>query len=207
MRQQIYHGGNPPQHKLHICRTYAKQVKGRDDKGIQENDHQDKIIRLAGLRLKKHTLDNKAPEAFKQCIHEQQMQCELVPPGNHQCNQAEHAIQTFKVHLILILAGIDDKFPLSLWCQFLKLTKSTLNILCQSKVAPKISAYTQVHGPHAYMANPFAPLGCAIQAHVNPEDRRTWDIGSNVGFLPWHVYGTSPVFPGVHHKNTGNTDQ
>jgi hypothetical protein len=28
-------------------------------------------MRMAGLRLKKHTLDNKASEAFKQCIQEQ----------------------------------------------------------------------------------------------------------------------------------------
>ena len=45
-------------------------------------------MRLAGLGLKKHILDNKALEAFKQCIQEQQMQYELVPPGNHQHNQA-----------------------------------------------------------------------------------------------------------------------
>jgi hypothetical protein len=40
-------------------------------------------IRLAGLGLKKHTLDNKASEAFKQCIQVQQMLYELVPLGNH----------------------------------------------------------------------------------------------------------------------------
>jgi hypothetical protein len=45
-------------------------------------------MRLAGLGLKKHTLDNKALEAFKQCIQEQQMQYKLAPPGNHRCNQA-----------------------------------------------------------------------------------------------------------------------
>jgi hypothetical protein len=43
-------------------------------------------MRLTGLGLKKHTLDNKALEAFKQCIQEQQMQYKLVPLGNHQCN-------------------------------------------------------------------------------------------------------------------------
>jgi hypothetical protein len=71
-------------------------------------------IRLAGLGLKTHTFDNKALEVFKQCIQEQQMQYKLVPPGNHQHNQAEHAIQTFKAQFISILADVDDKFPLSL---------------------------------------------------------------------------------------------
>jgi hypothetical protein len=32
------------------------------------------------------------------------------------------------------------------------------------------------------MKKPFAPLGYAIQAHVKPEDRRTWDTQSDVGF-------------------------
>ncbi len=107
-------------------------------------------MRLAGLGLKKHTLDNKASEAFKQCIKEQQMTCKLVPPGNHQLNQAERAIQTFKAQFISIFAGINDKFPLSLWCHLLEPTELTLNLLHQSKVAPKISAYAHVHGPHNY---------------------------------------------------------
>jgi hypothetical protein len=120
-------------------------------------------MRLAGLRLKKHTLDNKALEAFKQCIQEQQMQYKLVPLGNHQCNQAKRAIQTFKVHFISILAGVDDKFQLTLWCHLLKPTELTLNLLHQLKIAPKISAYAHIHGPHDYMKKPFAPLGYAIQ--------------------------------------------
>ncbi len=139
-------------------------------------------MRLTGLGLKKHTLDNKALEAFKQCIKKQQMQYELVPLGNHQCNQAERAVQTFKAHFILILAGIDYKFPLSLRCHLLKQTKLTLNLLHQSKVASKISAYAHVHRSHNYMKKPFAPLGCTIQAQVEPEDHRTWDTQSDMGF-------------------------
>ncbi len=51
-------------------------------------------MRLAGFGLKEHKLDNKASEAFKQCIQEQQMQYKLVPSGNYQSNQAEHALQS-----------------------------------------------------------------------------------------------------------------
>ncbi len=71
-------------------------------------------MKSAGLGLRKHMLDNEASDAFKQYIHQQQIQFELVPPGNHRRNQAERAIQTFKVHFISILAGVDNKFPLSL---------------------------------------------------------------------------------------------
>ena len=139
-------------------------------------------MRMAGLGIKKHTLDNKALEAFKQCIRQKQIEFELVPPGNHKRNQAERAIQTFKAHFIAILAGVDNKFPLSLWCHLLEPTEITLNLLRQSKMVPKISAFAHVHGHHDYMKKPFAPLGCAIKAHVKPDDRRTWDARSDARF-------------------------
>jgi hypothetical protein len=51
---------------------------------------------------------------MKACIKENNMDYKLVPPGQHRQNQAEQAIQTFNAHFISILAGINDKFPLSL---------------------------------------------------------------------------------------------
>jgi hypothetical protein len=63
-------------------------------------------MKAAGLGLRKHTLDNEALDAFKQYIRQQQIQFELVPPGNHRRNQAERAIQTFKVHFISILGQV-----------------------------------------------------------------------------------------------------
>ncbi len=89
-------------------------------------------MRMAGLGIEKHTLDNEASDALKQCFCKQEIQFELVPPGNHRQNQVKHTIQTFKVHFIAILAGIDVKFPLSLWCHLLKTTELTLNLLRQS---------------------------------------------------------------------------
>jgi hypothetical protein len=69
-------------------------------------------MRIAGLGIKKHTLDNEASNALKQYIHQQQIQFELVPPGNHRRNQAERAIQTFKAHVIarMSLCEISDFF-------------------------------------------------------------------------------------------------
>ena len=101
------------------------------------------------------------------------MKYKLVPPENHQQNLAEREIQTFKAHFIAILAGIGDKFPLSMWCYLLEPTELTLNLLRQSKIVPKISAYVHIHRLHNYMKKPLAPLGCAIHAHVKPEDRCT----------------------------------
>jgi hypothetical protein len=57
-----------------------------------------------------------------------------------------------------------------------------LNLLWQSNVAPKISAFAHVYGHHDYMKKPFAPLGCAIHSHVKPNDHRSWDARANAGF-------------------------
>jgi hypothetical protein len=106
----------------------------------------------------------------------------LVPPGQHRQNQAEWAIQTFKAHFISILAGVDDKFCLSLWCHLLKPTELTLNLLCQSRVAPKILAFAHVHSTHNYMQKPFALIGCAVRTHVKPDNHLSWDTRSEPGF-------------------------
>jgi hypothetical protein len=107
---------------------------------------------------------------------------ELVPPDNHQQNVAEREIQTFKHHFVLILSGVDDSFLLSLWCHLVRPAEFTVNLLRQSNVAPKVSAYAHVHGQHDYMRQPFAPLGCAVMAHVKPKNRRTWDVHVDKGF-------------------------
>jgi hypothetical protein len=103
------------------------------------------------------------------------MMHELVPPDNHRSNLAERAIQTFKHHFISILSGVDDKFPLSLWCALLEQMELTMNLLRQSNVVPKILAFAHIHGHHNYMKKPFAPIGCSVQVHVKPKNRWTWD--------------------------------
>ena len=106
---------------------------------------------LAGLGLKHHRLDNECSENFKKAIQSNNMTHELVPPDCHRRNMTERAIQMFKNHFVTILSGVDDKFPLSLWCHLVRPAELTVNLLRQSNVAPKISAYAHVHGQHDYM--------------------------------------------------------
>ncbi len=139
-------------------------------------------MRTVGLGLKKHIFNNEAIKTFKAKIKENKMEYELIPPGNHQRNQAKRAIQTFTAHFISILTGVDDRFPLSLWCYLLEPMELTLNLLWQSNVAPKISAFTHVHGHHNYLKKPFAPLGCTFHSHVKPDDCKSWDARADAGF-------------------------
>jgi hypothetical protein len=87
-----------------------------------------------------HILDNKISETYKAEI-KKNCTMQLVPPGNHQQNLAERAIQTFKNHFKAITAGVDNNFPMNLWDRLLPQTVLTLNLLQQSNIAPTVSAY------------------------------------------------------------------
>jgi hypothetical protein len=139
-------------------------------------------MHVAHLGLKHDRLDNEASTAFKECKRDNGMTHNLAPPGNHRCNLAERVIQTFQHHFISILSRVDNIFPLSLWCHLLGPAELTVNLLRQSNVTPKILAYAHVHGQHNYMRKPFAHLGCAVQAHVKPDARQTWDTHSKARF-------------------------
>ena len=126
---------------IHLNSNYifAEPMKNRTE-GEMIRVHE-KIInqmKAAGLGIKKQILDNECSTALKSCIQGSGIEYELVPPVQHRRNQAERAIQTFKAHFISILAGINDKFPLSLWCHLLEPTELTLNLLRQSRVAPNV---------------------------------------------------------------------
>ena len=102
------------------------------------------------------------------------MQYQLVPPHDHRRNIAEKAIQVFKAHFISILCGADKSFPLHLWDRLLGQAEHTLNMLRISKMTPTVSAYAYLWGKHNNNANPFAPLGCKVDAHITPGTKETW---------------------------------
>ncbi len=99
---------------------------------------------------------------------------QLVPPDNHRHNLAERAIQTFKCHFKVVLAGIDDSFPKRLWDKLLPQTVLTLNLLRQANAAPTVSEYQYVRGSFDYNKMPMAPMGCAVQIYKSRERRGMW---------------------------------
>jgi hypothetical protein len=40
-------------------------------------------------------------------------------------------------------------------------------------MTPSVSAYAYLWGKHDYNANPFAPLGCKVEAHITSDNRET----------------------------------
>jgi hypothetical protein len=78
-----------------------------------------KRMRKTNLTIKKHILNNKASTNYKEAIANNKVEYKLIPPNNHQQNQAESAIQTFKAHFITIMCGVENSFPMNLWCKLL----------------------------------------------------------------------------------------
>jgi hypothetical protein len=45
-----------------------------------------------------------------------------------------------------------------------------------------VSAYTYLYGQHDYNSNPFAPLGCKVEAQVVPEICKIWAPNTASGY-------------------------
>ena len=143
-------------------------------------------VKVAGIVLKKHVLDNKCSNNMKNIVQET-CRLELVQPYCLCCNVAEVAIKNFKAHFISILAGVDDDFPIRQWDKLLTQAELTLNLLRQANANPKLSAYSYLFGNFDYNRLPLAPLGCAVQVHVPPERRTSWGSAhAKVGTLVAH---------------------
>ncbi len=151
----------------------------------------------AGVTPKQHILDNKCSEEFKATIRKNNMTFQLVPPHDHWRNIAEKAIQTFKGHFISILCRTDKNFPLHLWCRLLPQAENTLNMLLSTQVAPNVSAYAYLWGQHNFNANPFTPLGCKVEAHIQPAVRESWATHTASGYYignAWDHYRCHEVY-------------
>jgi hypothetical protein len=102
-------------------------------------------------------LDNECSKSLKTFMHEQEIYCQLVPPGVHRRNAAERAIRTFQNHFIAGLCSVDKEFPIHLWDRLLPQAKITLNLLRGSRINPKLSAWAQIHGTFDYNRTPWTP--------------------------------------------------
>ena len=137
-----------------------------------------------GHRPQLHRLDNECSTALKQFLTTEEFDFQLVPPGLHRRNAAEHAIRTFKTHFIAGLCSTDKDFPQNLWDKLLPQAELTLNLLRGSRLNPKLSAHTQLHGIFDFNRTPLVPPGIRVLVHVKPADRTTWSPHAANG---WYV--------------------
>ena len=71
---------------------------------------------------------------------------------------------------------------MNIWDLFLPQINMQVNLLRQSNVTPKISAWAQIHGQHNFNRHPLAPLGIEAHVYIPPNKRKTWAVKSHKGF-------------------------
>jgi hypothetical protein len=128
----------------------------------------------AGLKPKLTRLNNENSTTLKTFLNKENIDYQLVPPGTHRRNAAEHAIQTFKNHFIAGLCSVDKDFPLHLWDCLVEQAVITLNLLRGSRLNPRLSAWAQFHGHFNVNRTPIAPPRIRVIAHDKPADQDTW---------------------------------
>ena len=93
-----------------------------------------------------HILDNECAKETKRFIQKQQTKIQFFDPDQHCVNAAECVIQSFKNHFIAGLCTVDKSFPFQIWSNLLLQSEITINLLCTSRINPKLSAYAVLEG-------------------------------------------------------------
>jgi hypothetical protein len=147
----------------------AKTMKSRSKhEMIQACNTIHRQLIAQGLKPKLQCLNNKASQKLKEFLRKQNINFQLAPPHCHCRNAAKRAIQMWKNHFITGLASTNKQFPLHLRDRLIPQAVQTLNLLCQSRLNPKLSADAQLNGIHDYNQVPLAPPGTKITLNEKP---------------------------------------
>ena len=119
-------------------------------------------------------MDNKSPPTFQKEIRDKIIYFQTSSPVIYYHNVDERAIIMLKYHFISGLFSTDPNFPMQNWDQLLDQADITLNLLCPSRLNPKISSYTKMNGIFEYNRTTMAPPGTIMLVHEKPHNRGTW---------------------------------
>jgi hypothetical protein len=137
----------------------AEPLKNRTAKFIvtaYQRIHQ--LLVFRGLRPQLQRLNNEASASLRNFLTTKNVDFQLAPPHLHRRNAAERSIRTFKNHFVAILCGADPNFPIHLWDPLIPQVILTLNLLCGSRINPRLSAHAQLHGASISTELPLARL-------------------------------------------------
>ena len=117
---------------------------------------------------------------------------QLVPPHIYRHNSSKRAIQTLKKNLIIGLCISDKNVPLHLWDILCAQCDLTLNLLCQIRINPNLSAWEQPKGNLDFNGTQLASPGTLTIIHEKTHQRKTWD--------PHHVEELYLSIDFLHHQ-------
>ena len=143
-----------------------------------------------GFKPRLQILDNEASKLLQDEMDNQQIQWQIVPPGNHRRNASERQIRNLKNHFISILAGTDPDFPLHLWDKLIPQSCITLNLICNSHRNPHLSSEAHLSENFDYNTTPLALPGTKVVAFEPPNKCNSWATHGTIG---WYIG------PALHH--------
>ena len=123
----------------------------------------------------------------------------LIPPQIHRRNAAERETRTFKNHFMAGLASTNNNFQINLWDRLLPQVITTLNLLRNYRINPRLLAEAQLNGMFNYESTFMAPTGIKVIIHEKPQKCGSWiPQGAKVwyvGHAPhhyccWKIYVT-----------------
>ena len=80
------------------------------------------------------------------------------------------------------LATCDPDFPLREWDRLIPQAELTLNLMRNSRINPRLSAWAYVFGNHDFNRVPLAPPGTKIVLHSKPSHRKSWAFHGEEGY-------------------------
>ena len=100
-----------------------------------------KKITSRGIKPTFHVMDNESSSAVMDWLQRvKQVDAHKLSLHNHRANISERMIETGKHHLISVIAGTDEKFPITQWVRLIPQTQRTLNMIRPCRINPKLSA-------------------------------------------------------------------
>jgi hypothetical protein len=194
---------------IHLDANYifCKLMKNRTNgKMITAYQRMVDRMKLLALRLKHHHLDNECSAKFKECIAKNGMNHKLVPPNCHHRNIAKRAIQRFKNNFVSILSGINNRFPLSLWCHLVHPEELAGNLLQQINIAPKVSMYAHAHCPWETLLHEMPICTSGMRGDGPRQTEEPTNLGHPRRHRLQHLdgNGASLMFPHLHCENKSN---
>ena len=141
----------------------------------------DRLFAKEDVVLTVHLLGNECSKEYKEVITENNINFQLVPSNDHQCNVAEKIIQTFKDHFVVVLCNVDDVFAVQRLCQLLPHSEVQLNFLRRSHTQSEMPVCGHLHNKNRYDAQPFAIVVCTMKIYAMPQTAwYTW-----IGYQKW----------------------
>ena len=139
-------------------------------------------LKHRGVAPNFYVLDNECSDDLKQTMTNEHVEWQRATPYMHRTNKAERAIRTFKNHFVAGLSTVHPEFPITEWDRLVPQAEMTLNMLRNSRMNPKLSAYAYLFGQFDFRRKPMAPPGTLVAVHVKPDKRASWAPHSRKGF-------------------------